>query len=72
MRDGKEILANEIGVVFKPTNKRSSDVASSFDPSIVSTEGTVEGAPNRSEHGILVIIFVAWPWLTAKELWFSP
>jgi len=52
MREGKEILANEIGVVFKPKNKRSTDLAGSFDPSIVSTTGTVEGGvySNRAAH----------------------
>jgi len=52
MREGKEILANEIGVVFKPKAKRTSEVAGSFDPSIVSTEGTVEGGvySNRAAH----------------------
>jgi hypothetical protein len=52
MREGKEILANEIGVVFKPKQKRSSEIAGSFDPSIVSTTGTVEGGvySNRAAH----------------------
>jgi len=52
MREGKEILANEIGVVFKPANKKSKDVAGTFDPSIVSTAGTVEGGiySNRAAH----------------------
>ena len=52
MREGKEILANEIGVVFKPKSKRSSDVAGEFDPNIVSTTGTVEGGvySNRAAH----------------------
>jgi len=52
MREGKEILANEIGVVFKPKSKRTKDLAGSFDPSIVSTSGTVEGGvySNRAAH----------------------
>jgi pyrroloquinoline quinone (PQQ) biosynthesis protein C len=52
MREGKEILANEIGVVFKPKKKRSKDVAGQYDPSIVSTSGTVEGGvySNRAAH----------------------
>jgi len=52
MREGKEILANEIGVVFKPKAKRSKDIAGQFDPSIVSTSGTVEGGvySNRAAH----------------------
>lgn len=47
MRASKEILANEIGVVFKAPskNKRSSKKISDkdVDPELVSTEGTVEG-----------------------------
>jgi len=52
MREGKEILANEIGVVFKPKSKRSKDLEGQFDPSIVSTTGTVEGGvySNRAAH----------------------
>ena len=52
MREGKEILANEIGVVFKPKSKRSAELAGSFDPSIVSTTGTVEGGvySHRAAH----------------------
>jgi hypothetical protein len=52
MREGKEILANEIGVVFKPAKKKSADIAGQFDPSIVSTSGTVEGGvySNRAAH----------------------
>lgn len=48
MRASKEILANEIGVVFKSPNKRktpNSDKAT--DPKLVSTEGTVEGGTFR-------------------------
>jgi len=52
MREGKEILANEIGVVFKPKSKRSSELSGNFDPSIVSTTGTVEGGiySHRAAH----------------------
>ena len=52
MREGKEILANEIGVVFKPKSKKTKEVAGQFDPSIVSTSGTVEGGvySNRAAH----------------------
>jgi len=52
MREGKEILANEIGVVFKPKAKKSSEIAGSFDPSIVSCTGTVEGGvySHRAAH----------------------
>jgi len=41
MREGKEILANEMGVVFKSEKPRKSDTE--FDPNLVSTEGSVEG-----------------------------
>jgi len=52
MREGKEILANEIGVVFKPKGKRSKDLEGSYDPTIVSVQGTVEGGvySNRAAH----------------------
>jgi hypothetical protein len=52
MREGKEILANEIGVVFKSKAKGSKAKGGSFDPSIVSTSGTVEGGvySNRAAH----------------------
>lgn len=46
MRDGKEILANEIGVVFKPKSRRNAEELG-FDPSIVSTSGSVEGGVYR-------------------------
>ena len=55
MREGKEILANEIGVVFRKPNEKKrpeSPGASDFDPAIVSTSGTVEGGvySNRAAH----------------------
>ncbi|MBP1149059.1 hypothetical protein [Methylocaldum sp. RMAD-M] len=45
MRASKEILANEIGVVFNAGRKRSAtrDPDHEVDPELVSTEGTVEG-----------------------------
>jgi pyrroloquinoline quinone (PQQ) biosynthesis protein C len=46
MRASKEILANEIGVVFRPAGARRSAAsadAQAVDPELVSTEGTVEG-----------------------------
>lgn len=45
MRASKEILANEIGVVFNPARKMSvpKDTDREGDPELVSTEGTVEG-----------------------------
>lgn len=50
MRASKEILANEIGVIFKaPKHKRGTKVATENpgDPSLVSTEGTIEGGTFR-------------------------
>ena len=46
MRASKEILANEIGVVFNPSKRhkaRGENGDSETDPELVSTEGTVEG-----------------------------
>lgn len=46
MRASKEILANEIGVVFKSGRKQgaaTSDLDKDGDPELVSTEGTVDG-----------------------------
>lgn len=46
MRASKEILANEIGVVFKSGRKQSAasaDPDKEGDPELVSTEGTVDG-----------------------------
>jgi hypothetical protein len=45
-RSGKEILMNELGVVFKPTHG-GAGVAEGVDPDIVSTEGTVDGGRFR-------------------------
>jgi len=52
MREGKEILANEIGVVFRPNSRKRGSSPGGFDPSIVSTEGTVEGGvySHRAAH----------------------
>ena len=52
MREGKEILANEIGVVFNKNKGKKAEVPHSFDPNIVSTTGTVEGGvySNRAAH----------------------
>ncbi|HYM48119.1 MAG TPA: hypothetical protein VES91_06530, partial [Burkholderiaceae bacterium] len=50
MRASKEILANEIGVVFKTartTRARPEDPDREGDPELVSTEGTVEGGVFR-------------------------
>jgi pyrroloquinoline quinone (PQQ) biosynthesis protein C len=49
MRASKEILANEIGVVFKSTSPRKgrSENGTTVDPQLVSTEGTIEGGTFR-------------------------
>lgn len=44
-RSGKEILMNELGVVFRPT--RAGSVEEGVDPDIVGTEGTVDGGRFR-------------------------
>jgi len=44
-RSGKEILMNELGVVFKPT--AGGAAAEGVDPEIVSTEGSVDGGRFR-------------------------
>jgi len=55
-RSGKEILMNELGVVFRPTLSSAGDtpaprpgatVAEGVDPDIVGTEGTVDGGRFR-------------------------
>src|SRR5256885_6186130 len=53
-RSGKEILMNELGVVFKPTlpgasvpGRAAVAAADGVDPDIVSTEGTVAGGRSR-------------------------
>ena len=45
MRDAKEILANEIGVVFKPSKQKKT--TSGVDPEVVGVEGTVDGGTFR-------------------------
>lgn len=47
MRASKEILANEIGVVFNRGKQLSQHTDSATDPELVSTEGTVEGGTFR-------------------------
>jgi pyrroloquinoline quinone (PQQ) biosynthesis protein C len=50
MRASKEILANEIGVVFRPPKKieaQPADPDREGDPELVSTEGTVDGGVFR-------------------------
>lgn len=53
MREGKEILTNELGVVFKPPSVKTSAVdAGAFDPSVVSCAGSVVGGVynHRAAH----------------------
>jgi pyrroloquinoline quinone (PQQ) biosynthesis protein C len=45
-RSGKEILMNELGVVFRPVG-RTAPVDDQVDPDIVGTEGTVDGGRFR-------------------------
>ena len=45
-RAGKEILMNELGVVFRPS-QTGSDAVEGVDPEIVGTEGTVDGGRFR-------------------------
>ncbi len=49
MREGKEILANEIGVVFRKSDEQEAraEAVDGADPSLVSCEGTVEGGVYR-------------------------
>jgi len=50
MRASKEILANEIGVVFNSPGKKNAqatDLESQGDPDLVSTEGSVDGGKFR-------------------------
>jgi len=49
MRASKEILANEIGVIFNSHGARSSVPAAEYDPERVGTEGTVQGGTFRFE-----------------------
>lgn len=50
MRASKEILANEIGVTFRSTQK-GADSRATGDPEFVGTEGTVQGGTFRFEAG---------------------
>jgi len=48
MRASKEILANEIGVVFNPSSRsKANSSQQDTDPQLVSTEGSVEGGVFR-------------------------
>jgi hypothetical protein len=46
-RAGKEILMNELGVIFKPTRPGGRPADADVDPALVSTEGTVDGSRFR-------------------------
>jgi hypothetical protein len=46
-RAGKEILMNELGVIFKPPRGAESATAGGVDPELVSMEGTVDGSRFR-------------------------
>lgn len=49
MRSSKEILANEIGVVYHSKNKKNStgNGSASYDPALVAIEGSIEGGQFR-------------------------
>lgn len=51
MRASKEILANEIGVIFNPHDTQQSVSAAEYNPEQVGTEGTVQGGTFRFEAG---------------------
>ena len=46
-RSGKEILMNELGVVFRPTSGGAAPADDGVDPDMVGTEGTVDGGRFR-------------------------
>jgi pyrroloquinoline quinone (PQQ) biosynthesis protein C len=47
MRAAKEILANELGVVFRSSSPNARTVAADIDPELVGIEGTVDGGTFR-------------------------
>lgn len=63
MRASKEILANEIGVVFKSRGASSNVTAADPDPDHVGTEGTVQGGTFRFEAG-----HFEWLYQVARKL----
>ncbi len=63
MRASKEILANEIGVIFNPHGARSSVAAAEYDPERIGTEGTVQGGMFRFEAA-----HFEWLYQTAQKL----
>jgi hypothetical protein len=66
-RAGKEILLNELGVVFKPPKGHATD---SPDPALVATEGTVDGGRFRFQaaHFEWLLRFAAPLGLTFNDL----
>ena len=67
MRDAKEILVNELGVVFKSENKES---ATGIDPELVGVEGTVDGGTFRfkAAHFEWLLFFAKPLGLTFNDL----
>jgi len=67
MRDAKEILVNELGVVFKSENKTS---ATGIDPEVVGVEGTVDGGTFRfkAAHFEWLLFFAKPLGLTFNDL----
>jgi hypothetical protein len=67
-RAGKEILMNELGVVFKPDHLKTPDEGT--DPQLVSTEGTVDGGRFRfaAAHFEWLIRFATPLGLTFSDL----
>jgi len=57
-RSGKEILMNELGVVFKPT--AGGAAAEGVDPEIVSTEGSVDGGRFRFTAAHFEWLWIRW------------
>ena len=63
MRASKEILANEIGVIFNPHGARASVSTAEYDPERIGTEGTVQGGTFRFEAA-----HFEWLYQTAQKL----
>jgi len=56
MRESKEILANEIGVIFNSKGKDQGDLTDT-DPDLVSTKGTVDGGKFRFQAAHIEWLF---------------
>ncbi len=63
MRASKEILANEIGVIFNPHSAATTGADAEYDPDHVGTEGTVQGGTFRFEAG-----HFEWLYQIARQL----